>query len=163
MTGPEAQRSRRRRIAPAAITVVTAILVGALAAWLFVRPASSSAWVIPWSFYGTVGPSSFDATTAMTTTTVSVLVPTPACQPRGTSWLDTPDVSYASTSVTITLRTSEVFDALPGCQTTMNGKRAFGWVLDSYVRVKVPLREPLAGRHLFDGSSSPPAERVYGH
>ena len=73
----------------------------------------------------------------------------PACPPweqGGDAWL-TPEISYLPWSVTITLRTSEAYESSMKCG---------GAFYDFWGQpVEVHLSEPLGGRPLFDGSTSP--------
>lgn len=152
-----APRTVLRRIAPVGIVLVF-VIVGALAALLFVQ-SQPEAWV----GWGSPG---FYPATAQTATVVMVTVGVPTCiywdagRPRGdTSWLAPAAVTYTPSAVTITLRTSDAFDAV--CSETLNGRRVIGYILDVYASVRVPLTEPLGGRALFDGSTTPPAARPY--
>jgi hypothetical protein len=169
--GASAPRSGLRRIAPG-VALVALVIVGALAGWLFV--SSESALSLPpersvsWVLYDGFGPATFDSSTAATTTSVTVRVGVPVCIywnksfPRGdTSWLAPPTVTYTPSAVTITVQTNDAFDAVKECGGTVNGRRSIGVVLDVYVSVRVQLSEPLGGRALFDGSTSPPAARPY--
>lgn len=83
----------------------------------------------------------------------------PGCHPydnmsgpvANSSWL-APEIVYSRVSVTITLRESASYD--PKC--------GGGGLYDTWgLPIKIHLREPLGGRVLLDGSSSPPAARPY--
>jgi hypothetical protein len=134
--------------------VVAGILAGALAARLISLPNATGP-AYPW-FLASTGRSAEiprDATVVRIRTE-----PWPGCHPydqqigdvANGSWL-VADVSYSSESVTITLHQSSSFDA----------SKCLGWYDTWGLPVEINLREPLYGRTLLDGSSSPAAARPY--
>jgi len=147
-------------IAIVGVMVLAAIVVGALVAVALPKLSSPSERTVGWKLnYGYLGPG-FDPATAATTTVVPVEVTRPVCAPNDLSWLGTPNVSYTSSSVTIQLRMSHDFDAK--CMSVDKTGRlpVVGFYL-SGIYLAVQLEEPLAGRALLDGSTSPPAARPY--
>ena len=83
-----------------------------------------------------------------------VEVARPFCAPDGLSWLATPVVTYTPVSVMIQLRMTDTAAA------TCADSHLFATYL-SGIYLPVHLSEPLGGRALFDGSSSPAAARPY--
>ena len=173
MTSEPAVSSRRtglRRIAPG-VVLIAFIIVGALAGWRFLQSESSRSFpperAVSWTLYAGFGPTTFNPTTAQTTTVVKVLVGEPECSsrertfPRDLSWLAPPVVTYTPSAVTIALYTNDVFEAFKTCHGTLNGRRVVGVTLDVYRTVPVQLSQPLRGRALFDGSTDPAAPRPY--
>ena len=150
------------------VVLVAFVVVGALAGGLFVSSQSGPSFPpersVGWILYDGFGPATFDPSKAETTTVVTVRVGVPSCQmgdiPRDSSWLAPPAVAYTTSAVTITLLTNDAFERTR-CFGTLNGRRVIGFILDSYTSVRVQLREPLRGRALFDGSTSPPKPRPY--
>ena len=128
----------------------------AVAAWLLL-PSSSVPPVrfVGWKLdYGYGGPA-FDPATAQTTTVIPVEVEWAPCVQGGlSSWLATPVVTYTPVSVTIQLRMTDTAAA------TCADRPVVGTYL-SGVFLQVHLSEPLGGRALFDGSSSPAAARPF--
>ena len=134
--------------------IIAGILVGALAAWMINLPHGTGPalhWVL----------ASNGGSVAMAKDATVVKIHTdwwPGCPPyddqsgntANASWLDA-DVSYSSESVTITLHQSSSFDA-----SECPGRYDF-WGRP----VEISLREPLNGRTLLDGSSSPAGARRY--
>ncbi len=158
--GSTTPRSRLHRVAPIGVVLVV-VVASALAGWPFMSSRSAE----PSVSWGAPG---FRGATAETTTVVTVTVGRPDCiywdrtVPRSdTSWLAPPVVSYTPTAVTITLQPSDAFEHADRCWSTVNGRRVLGYILDVYDSVRVQLSEPLRGRALFDGSTSPPAARPY--
>jgi hypothetical protein len=133
--------------------VVAGILVGALAA-LMLSPSRSipSSRLVAWQLHGYGGPG-FDATTAETTRVIRVAVAQWPADSTNSSWLAAPVVTYTPSSVTITLHTSDAYEARTA------GKRVGFY--DTGGWVEVALGEPLGGRALFDGSRSPAEARPY--
>jgi hypothetical protein len=135
------------------------MLVVAIAAWRLAPSHSSErlaylgpdpAGLVGWSLASGRGRPPFRPDAAQDATVVLVsAVWWPACAPwdeGGDSWL-TPEISYLPWAVTITLRTSDAFASSVKCG---NGFYDF-WGQS----VEVHLSEPLGGRPLFDGSTSP--------
>ena len=155
-----APRTGLRRVVPG-VVLVAFVVVGALAGGLFVSSQSGPSFPpersVGWGL-------TLDPSTADTTTVVTVRVGVPSClmgdTPRDSSWLAPPAITYTPSTVTITLLTNDAFEGT-SCFGTLNGRRVIGYVLDSYTSVRVQLREPLRGRALFDGSTSPPKPRPY--
>ena len=162
-----APRTGLRRVVPG-VVLVAFVVVGALAGGLFVSSQSGPSFPpersVGWILYDGFGPSTFNPSTADTTTVVTVRVGVPSClmgdTPRDSSWLAPPAITYTPSTVTITLLTNDAFERT-SCFGTLNGRRVIGYVLDSYTSVRVQLSEPLRGRALFDGSTSPPKPRPY--
>jgi hypothetical protein len=84
-----------------------------------------------------------------------------SCAPHDDSWLAPPAISYTPWSVTITMHTTDAFAATTTCGGGNDNTGMFGIMRDVGIPVAVQLREPLGGRALFDGSSSPSAARPY--
>jgi hypothetical protein len=155
---PESMRARPRfdAIAPVVVAMIASLVVGALAAWLlFASMASSSRQSIRWQLTGPPG-----ALSGLTATTTMVLINLdqwPACHPydevggNSASWLATPEITYTPSSVTITMYISDSFDP-----TTCHG-----WYDYWGQPIEIHLTQPLAGRALLDGSTSPPGARPY--
>lgn len=133
--------------------VVAGILAGALAVWISLPHATGPAlhWVL----------ASNGSRVELPPETTVIKIRTdywPACPPyeedlgnvANSSWL-VPEVSYSTSSVTITLHESSTYDssACPGFYDY--------WGLP----VEIKLREPLGGRVLLDGWSVPAEERPY--
>ncbi len=108
------------------------------------------------------GPRGWDSLDEAKAATVVYLVTDwwPSCHPyddstgpfANSSWL-TPEITYTPWSVTITMRVTASYDQNQEC-----GRGFYDyWGLP----VAVPLGEPLGGRALFDGSSSPSSARPY--
>ena len=163
---------RRRAIAsrPRALAGVAVLAIALVAGGLFASRIMPTGKPVAWGFMNQIVLQreplkvghGFDLTTAQTTTVVPVWpVWWPACHPfdqdlgNGTaagSWL-TPDITYTPWAVTITMRISAAYDKNPEC-----GRGFYDfWGTP----ILVQLREPLAGRPLFDGSAFPPAARPY--
>jgi hypothetical protein len=153
---------RAHRISPIAILLVAAFAVGVFGAGLIsslLTAASSEA--LTWQLSGGIGGPRFDPAAAQSTTVVYVEVWWPGCvKTQDYSWL-TPSVSYALSSVTITLRTNDVYANNPGCAKPRAGQLPNVGTYLSALSFPVQLSEPLAGRTLFDGSESPAAARPY--
>ena len=141
--------------------VVGVLMLVAVGAWLLPSPPSyPSDRMTGWKLdYGYGGPG-FDPTTAQTTTVIPVEVTRPTCAPNDVSWLATPVVTYTPVSVIIQLRMSDTFDSTKCYPVDSAGRRMIGAYL-SGIYLAVHLSEPLRGRALFDGSTSPPAARPY--
>jgi len=158
-------RSRSRTglhpIAIVGVMVLGAIVVGALVAVALPKSSFPPERTVGWKLnYGYMGPG-FDPATAGTTTVVPVEVTRPVCAPNDLSWLGTPNISYASSAVTIQLRMSDAFDAAKCTSVDKAGRLPVVGFYLSGIYLAVQLKEPLAGRALLDGSMSPPAARPY--
>ena len=156
-TAAPESRTRLRRFVSIGLVLVGVVMLVAVAAWLLL-PSSSVPPVrfVGWKLdYGYIGPA-FDPATAQTTTGIPVEVEWPACvrDPGGLSWLATPVVTYTPVSATIQLRMTDTAAA------TCADRHIVGTYL-SGIYLPVHLSEPLGGRALFDGSSSPAAARPY--
>ena len=151
-----------RRIVPIAALLVGAFFVGIFAASRLssALSATSSAGT-PWELAVGMGRPKFDQAAAQTTTVVPVQVWWPACvELQDHSWL-TPAVSYTRWSVTITLHTSDAYANNPKCPGAGRGVLPNVGFYLSPLFFSVPLKEPLGGRALFDGSKFPAAARPY--
>jgi hypothetical protein len=138
------------------VMIVAAFFVGMLGASRLSTMLNSQ--VIPWSSSAGLSGARFDPASVQTMTVVNVQVQWPSCiQPGDSSWM-TPEVSYMPWSVTITLRTNEVYIAKCAKSTGDGRLPSVGYYL-SELSFPVPLSEPLGGRPLFDGSVTPAAER----
>jgi 2',3'-cyclic-nucleotide 2'-phosphodiesterase (5'-nucleotidase family) len=131
---------------PLRVAVVGFVMVGAVAAWMFVPSLSiPSSRMVEWHL------GDLDPTSAQTTTVIPVLVdrwPVEECYAPADSWLGTPKITYTPWSVIITMRTTDAYDpAKCGSFYTTNWSG------------KIQLSEPLAGRALLDGSTILPAAR----
>jgi hypothetical protein len=136
------------------LALVGVVMLVAVAAWLLL-PSSSvpPSRFVGWQLGHGFGGPAFDPATAQTTTVIPVEVEWPACAPDGV-WLATPAVTYTPVSVTIQLRMTDT--AAAACA----DRHVDGFHL-SGTYLPVQLSEPLGGRALFDGSSSPAAARPY--
>jgi hypothetical protein len=143
--------------------VVAGIVVGALAALvLSPSPSFPASRLIGWRLAdGFLGTPRFDPTTAQTTTVVPISVDWLTCAPKDESWLAPPAISYTSSSVTITMHSTDAFAATTTCGGSNDSKGDISIMLDVGIPVAVHLSEPLRGRTLFSGASSPPAARPY--
>jgi hypothetical protein len=151
-----------RRILPIAALLVGAFFLGIFAASRLssALSATSSAGT-PWELAVGMGRPKFDQAAAQTTTVVPVQVWWPACvELQDHSWL-TPAVSYTRWSVTITLHTSDAYANNPKCPGAGRGVLPNVGFYLSPLFFSVPLKEPLGGRALFDGSKFPAAARPY--
>ena len=155
-TAAPESRTRLRRFVSIGLVLVGVVMLVAVAAWLFLPSSVPPVRLVGWKLdYGYGGPA-FDPATAQTTTVIPVEVEWPACvrDPGGLSWLATPVVTYTPVSATIQLRMTDTAAA------TCAASDVIGWYT-SGLYLPVHLSEPLGGRALFDGSSSPPAARLY--
>jgi hypothetical protein len=151
---PTVRKSRRIPIVP--IVIVAVLIVGVIGASRLSAVLSSQA--VRWEPSSGIGGPAFDPATVQTMSIVNVEVEWPTCIDTGdSSWL-TPEVSYMPWSVTITLRTNEIYAT--NCTTPAAGGRppSIGYYL-SALPFPVQLNEPLGGRPLFDGSTFPATER----
>ena len=156
----------RTRLHPFAFVgglVLAGIVVGALAATSFsASPSFPAPRLVGWRLAdGFLGTPRFDPTTAGSTTVVPISVNWLTCAPQDDSWLAPPQISYTSSSVTITMHTTDAFAASTTCGggNEMGGK--IGIMLDVGIPVAVQLRESLRGRALFDGAGRSPIARPY--
>ncbi len=154
-TAAPESRTGLRRFVSIGLVLVGVVMLVAVAAWLLLRLSSvPPARFVGWKLdYGYGGPA-FDPATAQTTTVIPVETEWPACVPETVPWLATPVVTYTPQSVTIRLRMGDT--AAAAC-----ADRPFDGFYLSGTYIAVQLSEPLGGRALFDGSSSPPAARPY--
>jgi hypothetical protein len=147
---------------------IAAVAAVAVAAWALVPSASGpSAMPLPghsvsWRLVSGYG-GAFDPSTAMTTMVVPIEVDYPTCIPNGYGhWFDA-TVSYAPASVTIQVRMTAA--AAAGCPAQpyphLLGPLPEVGGYASGIDYAVPLREPLAGRALFDGGTLPAGARPY--
>ncbi len=92
------------------------------------------------------------------TSAVTIEVEHPGCAPiEAGSWLADPIIAYTPWSVTITMHMN-----LPDCTSQQAPHEGSLPIVGGYlmgILYEVPLSEPLGNRALYDGSSSPPAER----
>jgi hypothetical protein len=151
---PTVRRPRRVPIVP--IVIVAAFFVGMLGASRISTLLSSH--VIPWQPSAGLSGARFDPATVQTMTVVNVDVEWPGCiKPGDSSWM-TPEVSYTPWSVTITLRTNDIY-ASKCTEPRADGRLPNIGSYLSALSFPVQLSEPLGGRPLFDGSSFPATER----
>ena len=157
MTTPRIKR-------PRVFLVGTFLLVAAvvLGIWSSFGPkATPIGWQLA-NLHSVGGPRGWDSLDEAKAATTVYLTTAwwPSCHPyddstgpfANSSWL-TPDISYSSGSVTITMRINDSLSANPEC-----GRGFYDyWGLP----VAVQLREPLGGRALYDGSTVPVAARPY--
>jgi hypothetical protein len=137
-----------RRGASVGAALVGFVIIGALAAWLLAPSLMiPSQRMVDWQLQGFPGRVS---DTAATRTTIEVFVASWPTEFRqgDDSWLEQRVIETPMT-VTITLHTSDAYESLPWQR---------GW-FDTGGWVTVPLRAPLGGRLLFDGSGFPPQAR----
>lgn len=153
---PTVRNPRRIPIVPIVI-IVAAFFVGMLGASSL--SAALSSQVIPWGTSAGLSGARFDPAAVQTMTVVNVQVEWPGCiQPGDSSWM-TPEVSYKPWSVTITLRTNDIY-ATKCTKPTADGRLpGLGGYYLSALSFPVQLSEPLGGRALFDGSTFPATER----
>jgi len=155
-----ASRIRRPRIFIGGIVLLALAVV--LGTWSIVRPKGKAiGWQLA-NLHSIGGPRGWD-TMEEAKAAIVVYLRTdwwPSCHPyddntgpfADSSWL-TPDITYTSSSVTITIRIKESYYQNPEC-----GRGFYDyWGLP----VAVPLSESLGGRALSDGSTFPPAARPY--
>jgi hypothetical protein len=155
-----APRIRRPRVLLVGIVLLAAAV--ALGIWSSVVPKGTPiGWQLA-NLHSVGGPRGWDSMDEAKAATVVYLTTSwwPYCHPyddntgpfADSSWL-TPDITYSPGSVTITMRIKDAYYQNREC-----GRGFYDyWGLP----VAVPLREPLGGRFLFDGSTSPPAARPY--
>lgn len=167
MTAPStasAPRTKLHRFASVGLVVVGILMLVGLAAWLLVAssslpPSRSVGWQLADGFLGTP---KFDPATAQTTTVIPISVEWLTCAPQNASWLAPPRVTYTLSSVIITMHTTDAFAAITTCGGgNPDNKNDIGFTLDVGIPVAVQLSEPLGGRALFDGASSPLGARPY--
>jgi len=133
---------------PVGIVLVTLAIVGAVVGQLFVQGRSSpspSSRLVEWRL------GDLDPVTAQTATVIPISVDeyAPAeCYAPAASWLETPKITYTRSSVIITMHKTDAYvhaHCTSFYTTNWSGT--------------VQLSEPLGGRALFDGSTSPPDPR----
>jgi 2',3'-cyclic-nucleotide 2'-phosphodiesterase (5'-nucleotidase family) len=127
------------------IILVTFVVVGAVAGALLAQWRLSSSRLVEWHL------GDLDPVTAQTATVIRIAIdeyPPEECYAPADSWLETPTITYTPSAVIITMHRTEAY-ARSHCR----GFYTTNW------SGTVQLSEPLAGRALFDGSSSPPDPR----
>ena len=134
---------------PVGIVLVTFVIVGAVAGQLFVQARSApspSSRLVEWRL------GDLDPVTAQTATVIPITIdeyPPEDCYAPAASWLEAPAITYTPSSVIITMQKTGAY-ANAHCTSfyTTNWSGT------------VQLSEPLRGRALFDGSTSPADPRV---
>lgn len=138
-----------RRIPIVAIVLIVVGFVGGMYGASRISESLSSE-AVPWQTSAGLSGGRFDPAAVQTMTVVYVEVEWPGCiKPGDSSWM-TPEVSSLPWSVTITLRTNDIY--------TAKCPERVGSYL-SHLSFPVQLSEPLGGRPLFDGSTFPATER----
>lgn len=150
-TAAPESRTRLRRCVSIGLVLVGVVMLVAVAAWLLLPSSVPPARFVGWK--SQYGGSPFVPATAQTTTVIPVEAEWPACAPDGVSWQGTPVVTCTPVSVTIHPRMTDTAAA------TCADRHIVGTYL-SGIYVPVQLSEPLGGRALLDGSSSPAAAPV---
>ena len=156
-----AARVARRRLATAGLGLLVVLMVISIPARLMMPGESiPSGRLLSWQLNRIPG-LGFDSTSAQTTTLVQIEVEHPYCVGMGAGpWLADPIVTYTPWSVTVTMH----MDDAPGCTSGRAPHDGPLPLVGGYLTglfVPVQLSEPLRGRMLFDGSSFPPAARLY--
>ena len=129
---------------PVGLVLVTFVIVGAVAGQLFVQARSSPS---PSSRSAAWRLGDLDPVTAQTATVIPITIdeyPPEDCYAPAASWLEAPEITYTPSSVTITMQKTDAYThahCTSFYTTNWSGK--------------VQLSEPLGGRALFDGSTSP--------
>jgi hypothetical protein len=146
-----ASRAKVRRFAQVGLVIVGVVIAFILAAWLL-SPALSipSSRLAGWQLAN--GPDGHGFAPSPTTTVIPVnLDRWPACGEYSDPdhWLAPPRISYTPWSVTITLYSSESFEAV----------KCNAWFDYWGMPVDIQLSEPLGDRPLFDGSTFPAGAR----
>jgi hypothetical protein len=150
-------RTRLRRFAPVGLVVIGVLMLVGLGAWLLLRPPTyPPSRMVGWQLW--YGP---DPAAADTTNVISLEVSRSGCAPADLSWLDPPVVTYTSSSVTIALHTTDAFGDWSHCVPAESGRVPIVGTYLSGVYLAVQLSEPLGGRALFDGVTTPPIARPY--
>jgi hypothetical protein len=155
-----ALRIRRRGFVVAGIVLLAVTVV--LGARIALAPKGKPiGWQLA-NIHSVGGPHGWDDLAAAKVATVVYLRTDwwPACHPfdemsgnvANSSWLQ-PDIAYTAWSVTITMRIDDSY--------YQNAECGRGFYDYWGTPVAVPLSEPLGGRALFDGSTSPTAARPY--
>lgn len=153
---PTVRNPRRIPLVPIVI-IAAAFFVGMFGASRLSALLNSQ--LIPWGPSAGLSGARFDPATVQTMTVVNVEVQWPGCiEPGDSSWM-TPEVSYMPWSVTITLRTNDIYTTKCSKPTADGRLPSIGGYYLSALSFPVQLSEPLGGRPLFDGSTSPAAER----
>ena len=140
-----ARESRRR---PLYLRVAGLLVAGALLAWFLIGFVFAPSRLVSWELQGCCGP----APAENTPTDLFVHVGQWPIDDHDGSWIAAPSISYSLTAVTITLRTSDAYQAQIAATGMIQTYDTGGWV-------HVHLSQPLGDRTLFDGSTSPPAPR----
>jgi hypothetical protein len=157
-----AARVAARRLGTAAMSVLAILLVASVSVQVVAPgPPIPPSRLLNWQVNsGTSGWR--NAAAGQTTTVIGIEVEHPGCAPiDGDTWIADPIISSTPWSVTITMRMNDN-PAVAKCssqQTPHEGSLPLvgGYLMGVLVTVHLP--EPLGGRALFDGSSSPPVER----
>ena len=144
--GTHASPTRLPRSLAVGIVLVTFIIVGAVAGQLFIRGRSAPAsGTVEWHL------GDLDPVTTQTATVIPISIdewPVESCYAPATAWLEAPEITYTPSSVVITMHKTDAY-AHAHCA----GFYTTNW------SGNVQLSEPLGGRALFDGSTSPPDPR----
>jgi hypothetical protein len=157
-----APRTALRRIAPV-VVLVAFVVVGGLAGWLFVSsrspslpPSRLAEWRVSVSSDGTT----FSRATAQTTTEIPISFYPRYCTGVHAFPRATPEITYTPEAVIVTLHVTEtIVGSTDGDNTAYLPTCALRY--DTAVPAVIQLSEPLSGRTLLDGSTSPPAARPY--
>jgi hypothetical protein len=157
-----AARVAARRLATAAmgalaILLAVSVSVQVVAPGARIPPSRTLNWKLNGGAFV-----SRNAAGSLTTTEVTIEVEHPGCAPDdGGPWIADPIISSTPWSVTITMHMNDnpVVAKCGSQQTPHEGSLPLvgGYLTGVFVPVHLP--EPLGGRALFDGSSSPPAQR----
>lgn len=153
-----------RRLATGAFGLLAVLMVVSVPVRLMMpAQAIPSAQLLSWQLNRISG-LGFDQAAAQTTTVVQIEVEHPYCVGMDAGpWLADPLVTYTPWSVTITMHMDGTADT-PNCtsqQATHDGTLPLVGGYLTGLFVPVHLSEPLGNRLLFDGSSFPPAPRLY--
>lgn len=160
--GASARRTRPALIAPG-VLLVAFVIVGALAGWLFVSsrspsvpPARLAEWQVSVSSDGTT----LSRATAQTATAIPISFFPRYCTGVHSFARATPEISYTPEAVIVTVHVTEsIVGSTDGDNTAYLPTCALQY--NTAVPAVIHLSEPLRGRTLLDGSTSPPAARPY--
>jgi hypothetical protein len=148
--GDPAPRTRLRRYVPVGIVLLTFVIVGSVAGRLYIqgRSSPSPSRLLEWRL------GNLDPVTAQTATVIPITIeeyPPEDCYAPAKTWLETPQITYTPSSVIITMQKTDAY--AHGHCSGGAGLYTTNW------SGSVKLSEPLAGRALLDGSTSPPDPR----
>ena len=129
--------------------LVAGILAGAFLAWFLLGSGFAPSHVVAWQLQGCCGPA---PATANSATDFSVHVDEWPVDDTDGSWIAPPSIRYSPTAVTITLRTSDAYEARIAKTGMVGLYDTGGWV-------HIHLSQPLGTRALYDGSTLPPSRR----